>query len=66
MSETGDPKERCSVALGHLRLVWAQLVDAGVQEQFKARMMAIAADIKLALGGEERDGFDKPTPTISG
>lgn len=58
-------KERCSTALGHLRLAWGQLADAGVEEQFKARMMSIASDIKTALGGEERDGFDDKTSALS-
>ena len=65
--ETPDKrKERCSTALGYLRLAWRELEDAGVQEQFKERMVSIASDIKLALGGEERDGLDKPTSTVSG
>ena len=59
MNERRDPKERCSTALGHLRLVWAELVDGGCAERFREPMTRLTSDIKLALGGEEKDGFDK-------
>ena len=58
MNEPTKESVRCSAALGYLRLVWGQLVDAGCGKQFKERMMSIASDIKLALGGKEKDGQD--------
>jgi hypothetical protein len=53
-----DPRQRCTKALEHLRVVWRILEDAKVADQFRATMTQLAVDVKAALGGKEADGLD--------
>lgn len=53
-----ERRERCTAALIYMRKTWRLLEDAGVAEQFKGRMMNIATDIKAALCGKEKNGYD--------
>lgn len=51
-------ERRCQDALAHLRVIWRHLEDAHKEEEFREWLMALARDLKKALGGRE-DGLDK-------